>query len=57
MGLSDRLDPATLMELFQHLPDDYKGAVIELAQHLARKAEVVRQSMDEAPVEDDPLSA
>jgi hypothetical protein len=57
MGMSDRLDPATLMELFQRLPDDDKGAVIHLAQHLARKIDPVRWSMDLAPADDEPLSA
>ncbi|MNY46090.1 hypothetical protein D3C86_1812370 [compost metagenome] len=57
MGEAERLDPAHLVELFQRLPDDDKGALIHMAEHLARKADPVAWALDNAPEDDEPLTA
>lgn len=45
-----------LMSLFQRLPDEDKGALIHLAEHLARKADPVAWSLDNAPLDDEPTT-
>ena len=57
MGESRRIDSVHLVELFQRLPDDDKGALIHMAEHLAKKADPVAWSMDNAPEDDEPLTA
>jgi hypothetical protein len=56
MGNAERLDPAHLVELYQRLPEDDKGALIHMVEHLARKADPVAWALDNAPEDDEPLT-
>lgn len=57
MGEAERLDPNHLVELYKRLPDEDKGALIHLAEHLARKADPVAWALDNAPLDDEPTTA
>ncbi len=56
MGEAERLDPDHLVELYRRLPDEDKGALIHLAEHLARKADPVAWALDNAPLDDEPTT-
>ena len=56
MGEAERMDQAHLIELYQRLPDEDRGVVINLLEHLAKKADPVAWSMDNAPEDDEPLT-
>lgn len=56
MGEAERLDPKHLIELYERLPDDDRGALIQLAEHMARKADPVAWALDNAPLDDEPLT-
>lgn len=57
MGEAGRLDPSHLVELYQRLQEDDRGVVINLLEHLARKADPVAWALDNAPIDDEPLTA
>lgn len=57
MGEAERLDPTHLVELYRRLPDEDRGLVINLVEHLARKADPVAWTLDNAPLDDEALTA
>lgn len=56
MGEAERLDPNHLVALYQRLPDEDRGMVINLVEHLARKADPVAWALDNAPLDDEPTT-
>lgn len=51
MGEAERL-----LSLFERLQDEDRGEVIHLAEFLARKADPVAWALDNAPLDDEPLT-
>lgn len=46
-----------LLSLFERLPEEDRGEIIHLVEFLARKADPVAWSMDNAPEDDEPVTA
>lgn len=52
MGEAERM-----MWLFERLPEEDRGELIQIAEFLARKADPVAWALDNAPEDDEPLTA
>jgi hypothetical protein len=52
MGEAERI-----MQLFERLPEAARGELIDFAEFLARKADPVAWALDNAPLDDEPLTA
>lgn len=51
MGESERM-----MQLFERLPEAARGELIDFAEFLARKSDPVAWALDNAPIDDEPLT-